>query len=112
MSAWGTWTPGCGDVVSVLTAGSWRRPALVLSPAAYSARTQRAVVCPIAEVATGYPFEVEVPRGLRLPVQGVILADRVTSLGLRESGMRLICSLPDEVVTAMRERLGTLVGPP
>jgi antitoxin MazE len=49
------WTPGRGDVVSVRAGDEERRPALVLSPARYSAHTGLAVVCPIAESAKGMP---------------------------------------------------------
>lgn len=86
---------------------SRRRPALVLSPAAYNAKLGLAVVCPIAGEARGYPFEVAVPRGL--PVSGAVLADRVTSLDWRTCGVRLACTVPDEVVAGVQERLLPLV---
>jgi len=35
-----------------------RRPALVLSPRAYNAKTSLAIVCPITSQVKGYPFEV------------------------------------------------------
>lgn len=73
------WTPGTGDLVRVrVTApqastvdgvgAAGHRPALVLSPAAFSARTKVAIVCPIAAEVRGYPFEVALPPGL--PVSG------------------------------------------
>jgi mRNA interferase MazF len=100
------WTPGRGDVVSVKTAGDvGRRPALVLSPAAYSARTGFAICCPIEEKAG--PFAVEVPSGL--PVRGAIPADGVMQLHVLSCAMSNICSVPDEVVTAVLERLAVLV---
>src|SRR5258708_7655105 len=43
-----------------------RRPALVLSPAAYNRRARLALVCPITTQAMGYPFEVALPTGLPL----------------------------------------------
>jgi len=104
-----SWTPGSGDVVSVVVAGT-RRPALVLSPAAYSARVGCALLCPVASPATGYPFEVPLPDGL--PLGGVVLADRVWSLDWRAHGVRLVCAVPDEVVVAVRERLLPLVASP
>jgi mRNA interferase MazF len=79
----------------------------VLSAAAYRAKLGLAVVCPIAGEATGYPFEVPVPPGL--PVSGAVLADRVTSLGWRACGVRLVCTVPDEVVAGVQERLLPLV---
>ncbi len=121
MKSWRPWTPACGDIVWVQTAASEqelraaedgdaggdaaprRRPALVLSPAAYSARVGLALVCPIVSEAKGYPFEVPLPPGLA--VGGVVVADRVTSLDWRQGGVRLAGAVPGEVVTAVRERL-------
>ena len=101
------WTPGRGDVVSVLTVDPQRRPALVLSPAAYSARTGFAVVCPITEEAKGHPFGVPLPPGL--PLAGVALADRVTSLSVQSSGMRRVYRVPNEVVAAVLATLAVLI---
>ncbi len=55
-----------------------RRPALVLSPAAYNGKTGLALVVPVTSRAKGYPFEVALPDGL--PVSGVILADHVRNV--------------------------------
>jgi mRNA interferase MazF len=103
---WTKWTPGRGDVVSVETASASRWPALVLSPAAYSARTGLVSVCPIEQETGVRPFGVELPPGY--PVQGVVLADRVTSADVRSSGMRLLCAAPEAVVAAVLERLTPL----
>ena len=73
-----------------------RRPALILSPARYNARTSLAIVCPITTRIKGYPFEVEVPEGEG--VWGAILADHIKSLDLRARKATYICSLPDDVV--------------
>lgn len=55
-----------------------RRPALVLSPAAYNGKTGLALVVPVTSRAKGYPFEVVLPDGL--PVSGVVLADHVRNV--------------------------------
>lgn len=55
-----------------------RRPALVLSPAAYNAKSSLALVCPVTSRVKGYPFEVPLPAGLA--VSGVVLADHIKSL--------------------------------
>lgn len=55
-----------------------RRPALVLSPAAYNGKTGLALVVPVTSRAKGYPFEVALPEGL--PVSGVVLADHVRNV--------------------------------
>lgn len=57
---------------------SGRRPAFVLSPAAYNGKTCLMLCCPITTQAKGYPFEVVVEGATR--VQGVILSDQVKSL--------------------------------
>lgn len=53
-----------------------RRPALVLSPAAYNGKTDLMLCCPLTKQIKGYPFEV--------PISGdqssVALADQVKSL--------------------------------
>ena len=57
---------------------SGRRPAFVLSPARYNARTGLMLCCPITSQVKGYPFEVAMEGSTT--VQGVILADQVKSL--------------------------------
>ena len=111
------WTPGTGDLIWVLMgetqtgAGgpAGRRPAVVLSPAAFSARTGVAIVCAVVDEVRGYPFEVAMPPGS--PVSGAILVDRVTSLDVRRHPARLVCTLPGEVVAAVRQRLLPLIAP-
>jgi len=58
-----------------------RRPAVVLSPAAYNAKVGLALLCPITSRTKGYPFEVPLPEGSR--VHDVVLADQVKSLDWR-----------------------------
>jgi mRNA interferase MazF len=103
----GPWSPALGDLVSIRTASGGRRNGVVVSAEAYSARTGFAVVCPIVEEARGYPFEVALPGDLR--VGGVVLADRATSLNARSWGVRPVCSLPDEAVTAVCDKLATVI---
>ena len=43
-----------------------RRPALVLSPRAYNAKTGLAVCCPITSKVKGYPFETALPASGKL----------------------------------------------
>jgi mRNA interferase MazF len=86
-----------------------RRPALVLSPAAYNARVGLFLLCPITNQKKGYPFEVELPAGL--PVTGVALSDQVKSLDWRARNAERICSVPGETVAAVLERLSTLIEP-
>ena len=76
-----------------------RRPALVLSPHAYQARTGLALVCPITRQAKGYPFEVALPAGF--PVDGVVLADQVKNVDWRARRLSFIARAPEEVVRSV-----------
>jgi mRNA interferase MazF len=86
-----------------------RRPALVLSPAAFSAKAGIAIVCPIVAEVRGCPFEVALPPRSR--VTGVVLADQVRSLDLRRCSVRLAGSAPGQVVADVLERLLPLLAP-
>jgi len=109
-----TWIPERGDVVWITmnpAAGheqSGRRPALVLSPAAYNGKVGLALLCPITSQVKGYPFEVRLPDAL--PVEGVVLADQAKSLDWRARGAELLCAVPQETTSAALMRLQTLIG--
>src|SRR5690242_21087145 len=55
-----------------------RRPALVLSPAIFTANTGFAIVCPITSRVRPFPTSVILPPGL--PVSGEILLSHVRSI--------------------------------
>ena len=61
-----------------------RRPALVLSPAAYNGKVGLAILCPITNRIKGYPFEVLIPPGL----DGAVRAGR--------AGCDSVCQRADE----------------
>ena len=84
-----------------------RRPALVLSPSAYNRRVGLAVFCPITSQVKGYPFEVVIPAGLGMT--GAVLSDQVKSLDWQARNAELICSLPEEIVSQVLQKLGALV---
>jgi len=84
-----------------------RRPALVLSPAAYNEKVGLALLCPITSREKGYPFEVALPDGL--PVAGVILSDQVKSLDWQARDCAIACAVPGAVVSQVLGRLGTLL---
>ena len=87
-----------------------RRPALVLSPAAYNGRVGLSVLCPITGQVKGYPFEVAVPEGLG--VNGVILADQLKSLDWRRRNATIITRLPGETVAEVLRKIGLLLAVP
>ena len=84
-----------------------RRPAFVLSPAAYNKKVGLAIVCPITTKVKGYPFEVLVPSGSK--VSGAILSDQVKSLDWRIRRAEKFASLPANVVNDVLARLRTLI---
>jgi mRNA interferase MazF len=84
-----------------------RRPALVLSPKRYNAKTSLAIFCPITSHIKRYPFEVEIPGGLR--AQGVVLADQIKNLDWRARKASLICRLPSASVAEVLDRLSALL---
>jgi mRNA interferase MazF len=109
----GAYVPERGDAVWISLdpqAGheqAGRRPALVLSPAAYNGRVGLALFCPITSQVKGYPFEVAIPAGL--PVRGVVGADQVKSLDWRARKAARIGTVSEEVVAQVLQRLQTLL---
>ncbi len=83
-----------------------RRPALVLSPKAYNAKTSLALICPITSQVKGYPFEVALPSGA---ITGVILADQVRNLDWTARRAEKISSVPDEVLSEVLAKLSALM---
>jgi len=82
------------------------RPALVLSPEAYNRKVGLALLCPITSQIKGYPFEVTLPRGMK--VSGVVLADQVKSLDWKARAAAYCCALPSETVHEVLNKLGAL----
>ena len=107
------YVPQCGDAVWITLnpqAGheqAGRRPAVVLSPQNYNSKVGLAILSPITNQTKGYPFEVLLPAGL--PVAGAILSDQVKSLDWRVRNAELICALPDETISEVLQKLGTLL---
>jgi len=87
-----------------------RRPAVVLSPAAYNGRVGLVLLCPITNQRKGYPFEVRIP--LRLRVQGVVLADQIKSLDWQVRQAEFICTLPAGTVGEVLDKLTILLTNP
>ena len=108
-----TYIPQCGDAVWITLnpqAGheqAGRRPAVVLSPQSYNGKIGLAILCPITNQIKGYPFEVLLPAGLT--VAGAVLSDQVKSLDWRARNAELICILPDETISEVLQKLGTLL---
>jgi mRNA interferase MazF len=85
-----------------------RRPALILSPRAYNAKSGLCLACPVTSHIKGYPFEVELPKGF--PVQGVVLSDHVKSADWQARKSEWIGRAPVEVMDQVRAKLKPLPG--
>lgn len=85
-----------------------RRPALVLSPAAYNRASGLMLACPLTTRVKGYPFDVALPEGL--PVCGVVQSDQLRSLDWGKRQAESICAAPAPLVEAVLERVALLLG--
>ena len=99
--AWVSFSPQAGHE----QAG--RRPAVVLSRAAYNRRVGLALFCPIASQVKGFPFEVPLPDSA--PLSGVVLSDQVKSLDWRARRAEVVGRLPAGAVQEVLGKLGTLL---
>ena len=85
-----------------------RRPALVLSPAAYNAKVGLAILCPITKHVKGYSFEVAAPSTGGL--HGVILADHLKSLDWKVRRAEKLGDCPLTTLDEVRARIAPLLG--
>ena len=108
------YVPEAGDFVRLtfdLQAGreqAGRRPALVLTPRLYNAKSGLALACPITNQAKGYPFEVAVPAGCG--TSGVILADHVKSVDWKARHAEKLGHGTTEVIDEVWAKLVPLLG--
>ncbi len=66
-----------------------------------------AIVCPITNQKKYYPFEVNIPAGLK--ITGVILTDQLKSFDWKDRNIKFICKLSDEIFEDVRMKYYTLV---
>lgn len=108
-----TYVPDRGDVVwldfdpQTGHEQAGRRPALVISPRTYNERVGLALFCPVTNQVKGYPFEVLIPKGLK--IKGVILADQIKSFDWRARNAKRIIKLPDSTLEEVLRKLSTLM---
>ena len=88
---------------------SGKRPALVISPAAYNGRVGLALLCPITSQVKGYPFEVVLPAGLT--VQGVVLTDQIKSLDWQIRRAERVDRVPAAVLEEAVAKIRVLLEP-
>ena len=84
-----------------------RRPAVVVSPKRYNARSGLALICPVTSRIKGYPFEVSLPS--QSGIDGVVLSDQVRSLDWRARKAARICALPSATINEVVGKLRTLI---
>jgi mRNA interferase MazF len=110
----GAYVPDAGDLVWLTfdpQAGHeqrGRRPALILSPRAYNAKTRLALACPVTSQVKGYPFEVPLPPCGA--IHGAVLADHIKNLDWDARRVRFEAKAPSDVVVDVRERLRVIIG--
>jgi len=107
--------PEAGDLVwtdfdpTIGREQSGRRPALVVSPAAFWDASGFAIVCPITSRVRPFGTSVVLPEGL--PVSGEILTSHVRSI---DTTARPVASaggaVPESVLADVRAKLAALIG--
>jgi len=106
--------PNVGDIAWVEfgpTAGTEqarRRPALILTPRSYHENSARGVVCPVTSKARPWPWNVQLPPGLK--TEGVVLVDQVRAIDRAGRMFDIIENVPDAVVAEVLGRLASLLG--
>ena len=83
-----------------------QRPAVVLSPAAYNAKTSLMVCCPMTSQIKGYPFEVKIAGAS----PSAVLADQVKSLDWRRRGAGREGMISAEELAEVRAKIRALIG--
>ena len=85
-----------------------RRPALVVSPAAFTENTGFAVVCPITSRVRPFPTSVVLPAGL--PVAGEVLTSHIRSVDTQVRPVRYAgAAVAPETALLVRAKLNTVI---
>lgn len=106
-----SYVPDAGDIVWVTfspQAGheqAGHRPAVVLSPAAYNAKTSLMLCCPMTTRIKSYPFEVLIAG----PTPSVALADQVRSLDWRQRRAKKKGAVSADELAEIRAKLRALL---
>jgi len=110
----GEFLPDAGDLIwtdfdpTLGREQAGRRPALVLSPAAFALNTGFVIVCPITTRIRPFPTSVVLPDGL--PVRGEILLSHLRSIGTRARPISPVgASVPAETAQLVRAKLAALI---
>ena len=107
-----SYVPDAGDIVWLSfdpQAGreqAGHRPAVVLSPSAYNAKTSLMICCPMTSQIKNYPFEVRIAGAS----PSAVLADQVKSLDWRKRGARRKGTISDVELAEVRAKIRALIG--
>jgi mRNA interferase MazF len=107
-----SYVPDAGDIVWLSfdpQAGheqAGHRPAVVLSPPAYNAKTRLMIRCPITSQIKNYPFEVRIAGAS----PSAVLADQVKSLDWRKRGARRKGTISGAELAEVRAKIRALIG--
>jgi len=107
-----SYVPDAGDIVWLSfnpQAGheqAGHRPAVVLSPAAYNAKTSLMVCCPMTSQIKNYPFEVRIAGAS----PSAVLADQVKTLAWRKRGARRKGTISVTELVEIRAKIRALIG--
>lgn len=82
-------------------------PALVITPKIYNQASGKAIVCWITSKVHHYPFEVEIPKNLK--IHGVILSDNLNTIDWVARKAEVVEKLPDEVFEDVVNKMKTLI---
>ena len=85
-----------------------RRPALVLSPASYNAKTGLMLCCPMTHQVKGYPFEVLITQN----PPSAVLADQIKSLDWVHRQAAFKEKAAAELVGDVKRKIYALLGRP
>jgi mRNA interferase MazF len=109
-----SYTPDAGDLIwtdfdpTQGGAQAGRRPALVVSSAAFTGNTGLALVCPITSHVRPFPSSVVLPGGL--PVAGEVLVSHIRSIDTDARPIRFAgASVPADTAALVRARLDALI---
>jgi mRNA interferase MazF len=106
--------PGTGDLIWTAfdpvkgREQAGRRPALVISSAAFTEFTNLAVVCPITSRVRPFPTSVVLPVGL--PISGEVLVSHLRSIDIAARPVRYAGgTISSETVQLIRAKLDTFL---
>lgn len=85
-----------------------KRPALVLSPKNYNAKSSLILACPLTTKIKGYPFEVKCTHKGR---KSVILVDQIKSLDWRARKCSISGQVDTETLREVTDKITALLAP-